>query len=404
MSTSILYHAFGVIGYEFKKTRFEAGSIVFEIRHKEGSLRCSTCRCSSVICRGSFLRRFRTLPIGGRPVFIELHVQRIECGRCGKIRQTEIGFAEERVSYTKRFQRFVLDLLRLMTIQDVAKHLGVSWDVVKGIQKDDLTKRYSRPSLKGLRRLAIDEIAVRKGHRYLTVVMDLDTGAVVFVGDTRGHEALDPFWKMLGRRKNAIEAVATDMGAAYLLAVRENLPNAVHVLDHFHVVKSFNDKLSELRRQLYREATDVLQKKVLKGTRWLLLKNPDHLEPSKKEDRRLEEALLLNKPLATAYYLKEDLRTLWTQHSKEKAEKSLDAWIRKAESTDIRILHTFAKTLQTHRNAILAYYDYPISTGPLEGMNNKIKTMKRMAYGFRDIEFFKLRILAIHEAKYALVG
>ncbi len=275
---------------------------------------------------------------------------------------------------------------------------------MKDIQKADLSKRFARPSLKNLRRIAIDEIAVLKGHRYLTVVMDLDSGAVVFVGDTKGHEALEPFWKMLGRRTNRIEAVATDMGTPYLLAVREHLPNAIHVLDHFHVVKSLNDKLSELRRQLYREATDVLQKKVLKGTRWLLLKNPENLEVSKNEDHRLQEALRLNQPLAIAYYLKEDLRTLWTQASKTQAAKNLSLWVRRAEASGIRLLQTFAQTLQTHRNAILAYYDCPISTGPLEGMNNKTKTVKRMAYGFRDMAFFKLRILAIHETKYALVG
>lgn len=404
MSTSILYHAFGIAGYDFRKTRFEAGTMVFEIAHKESHLRCPSCLCSSVTCRGTFLRRFRTLPVGGRSVFIELAVQRVECGRCQAVRQVEIGFADERLSYTKRFRRYVLELLRYATIQDVARHLGVSWDLVKGIQKVELTRRFSRPSLKSLRRLAIDEIAVLKGHKYLTVVMDLDSGAVVFVGDSKGHEALDPFWRMLGRRRTKIEAVATDMGLPYLFAVRENLPNAVHVLDHFHVVKSLNDKLSDLRRQLYREATDVLQKKVLKGTRWLLLKNPDNLETSKREDIRLQEALRLNEPLAIAYYLKEDLRTLWAQPSKQKAEKSLDLWIRAANASGIRVLQTFANTLQTHRTAILAYYDYPISTGPLEGMNNKIKTMKRMAYGFRDMDFFKLRIKALHETKYALVG
>lgn len=245
----------------------------------------------------------------------------------------------------------------------------------QGHSESRSSKTVWEAQLEGVRSLAIDEIAIAKGHRYLTVVMDLDSGAVVFVGDTKGHEALIPFWKLLGRYKDNIEAVASDMGQAYLFAIRENLPNAVHVLDHFHVVKSFNDKLSDLRRDLYREAVSGLQKDVLKGTRWLLLKNPENLDASKNEMARLEEALQLNKPLATAYYLKEELRGFWNKASKATADK-----------------------------AILAYYDYPISTGPLEGMNNKIKTMKRQAYGFRDIEFFKLRIKSLHKTKYALVG
>lgn len=404
MSTSILYHAWGIIGYDFKTVRFEEGAMIFEIAHQDHRLRCSSCRSSAVICRGANVRQFRTLPVGGRPVFLELPVQRVRCYHCGLVRQVEIGFADHRVSYTKRFERYVLDLLQFATILDVARHLDLSWDTVKGIQKADLKRRFENPNLKGLRRLAIDEIAIAKGHRYLTVVMDLDSGAVVFVGDTKGHEALIPFWKMLGRYKDNIEAVASDMGQAYLFAIRENLPNAVHVLDHFHVVKSFNDKLSDLRRELYREAVSGLQKEVLKGTRWLLLKNPENLDPSKNELTRLEEALKLNKPLATAYYLKEELRGFWNKASKTAADKTIRSWIGKAEASGVSILRSFAKTLAIHRNAILAYYDYPISTGPLEGMNNKIKTMKRQAYGYRDIDFFKLRIKSLHKTKYALVG
>jgi len=404
MSTSILYHAWGIYDYDFKSVAFREKKMVFQIAHQSSSLRCSSCESTSVICRGTSVRRFRTLPVGDRQVFIELPVQRVECLDCGVVRQVNIGFADPRVSYTKRFERYVLELLRFATILDVARHLHISWDVIKDIQKADLGERFSKPNLKVLRRLAIDEIAVSKGHSYLTVVMDLDSGAIVFVGDTKGHQALEPFWKMLGWHKRNIEAVATDMGKAYLFAVRENLPKAIHVLDHFHVVKYFNDRLSALRRELHREATFGLQKNVLKGTRWLLLKNPENLDDSKNEKARLEEALRLNKPLATAYYLKEELRTIWSQPDKQSAEKVIRSWISKAESSGIEILKTFAITLATHRRAILAYYDYPISTGPLEGMNNKIKTMKRQAYGFRDKEFFKLRIMALHEAKYALVG
>jgi transposase len=158
-------------------------------------------------------------------------------------------------------------------------------------------------------------------------------------------------------------------------------------------VKLFNDKLSDLRRDLYREAEDQLQKDVLKGTRWLLLKNPGNLEEKKGEKERLEEALRMNESLYTAYYLKEDLREVWNQPGKKQAEKVLDEWIRKALSSGISTFKTMAKTLSSYRSGILAYYNFPISTGPLEGTNNKIKTMKRQAYGFRDMEFFKLKIM-----------
>ena len=186
--------------------------------------------------------------------------------------------------------------------------------------------------------------------------------------------------------------------------ISENLPKAAIVFDHFHVVKLFNDKLSDLRRKLHRETTDVLQKEILKGTLWLLLKNPENLDPQKGEKERLDEALRINQPLATAYYLKEDLRQIWLQSNKQEAKRILQSWIKKAEASGIGILKKMAKTLAAFQSGILAYYDFRISSGPLEGTNNKIKTMKRQAYGFRDLEFFKLKIMALHETKYALVG
>jgi len=227
---------------------------------------------------------------------------------------------------------------------------------------------------------------------------------VVFVGDGKGADALKPFWKRLRPSGAVIEAVAMDMSGGYRAAVREHLPKAVIVFDHFHVVKLFNDKLSELRRQLYREATDVQHKEVLKGTRWLLLKNAENLDPKKDEKARLKEALKLNEPLAAAYYLKEDLRRFWEQPGKRFATTFLDGWIKRAEASGIKVVQQRARALAAHRSGLLAYYDVMISSGPMEGTNHKIKTMKRQAYGFRDREFFKLKILAIHETKHALVG
>jgi transposase len=186
--------------------------------------------------------------------------------------------------------------------------------------------------------------------------------------------------------------------------VRKHLSDAIHVFDHFHVIKLFNDKLSELRRDLYREATDQLHKDILKGTRWLLLKNPENLDGRRGERERLDEALRINQPLAVAYYLKEDLRQIWLQENKATARRVLQDWVRRAEASGIRILQRFAATLALHAPGILAYYDCPISTGRLEGTNTKIQLMKRQAYGFRDHEFFKLKIYAIHRTKYALVG
>jgi transposase len=404
MSTSLLYHAFGIRGYQYIRTDYRGGEVFFTIGQDLEMCHCSACGAGAVRPRGRVERRFRAQPIGSRPTTIVLLVPRVECLACGVVRQVEIAFADPRRGYTRSFERYALELSRRMTIRDVASHLGVGWDVIKDIQKRDLTRRFARPRLKDIAVMAIDELAVAKGHRYLTLVMDLDSGAVKFVGDGKGADALKPFWKRLRPSGARIEAVAMDMSGGYQSAVRAHLADAVIVFDHFHVVKLFNDKLSDLRRALYREATDVLHKEVLKGARWLLVKNAEDLDPEKDEKSRLKEALKLNEPLATAYYLKEDLRRFWEQPGKRFATTFLDGWIRRAETSGIKILQQMAKTLAAHRSGLLAYYDVMISSGPLEGTNNKIKTMKRQAYGFRDPEFFKLKILAIHETRYALVG
>lgn len=380
MSTSLLYHGFGIVGYRYVRSRYEGGTIIFTIDQDPSTLVCPFCERREVIRKGKIPRRFMTLPIGGKTVFIDFAVQRIKCLVCGVVRQVKIRFADEHRRFTRQFERYVLGLCQKMTMLDVAGYLRVSWDVVKDIQKRYLKRTFSRPRLKDLKRIAIDEITIGHGHSYLTVVLDLESGAVIFVGVGKGSSALDPFWKRLRSSGAKIEAVAIDMSPAYISAVSSRLPQATIVFDHFHVIKYFNDKLSNLRRDLYREAVDVLEKNVLKGTRWLLLKNPENLVPARKERDRLEEALRINKPLATAYYMKEDLRLLWKQPDKDKAEAHLKDWIARAESSGITMLKRFTKTLRMHRSGILAYYDYPISTGPLEGTNNKIKTMQRQAY------------------------
>jgi transposase len=293
MSTSLLYHVFGTKGYRYVRTAYVQGQTIFTLSQGPNTCRCSACGSADVVSRGHVERRFRCLPVGLRPTVLVLPVPRVECRACGVVRQVDVNFADPRRSYTRRFERYVLELSRRMTIRDVAAHLGVGWDLVKGIQKRDLSRRYARPKLKHLRRIAIDEIAVARGHRYMTVVMDLDSGAVVFVGDGKGADALKPFWRRLRPSGAKVEAVAMDMSAAYRQAVSAHLKGAVVVFDHFHVIKLFNDKLSDLRRSLYHRA-EADQKKVLKGARWLLLKNPENLDDAKDEEARLEEALALN--------------------------------------------------------------------------------------------------------------
>ena len=403
MSTSFIYHAIGLSGYEYVHQKFEGGSVVFRVRPKWRLLRCPACKSKRVTRRGLSLRKLRSLPIGRKPIWLLIEVPRVQCSACNCIRRICLGIVEHRRSYTRAFARYILDLTRVMTLKDVALLLGIGWDCVKEILKRNLARRFSRPKLRHVRHLAIDEISVRKGHKYLTLVMDLDSGAVLFVGDGKGAKALDPFWTLLRRSRAKIQAVATDMSTAYIGAVLDNLPGVPLVFDHFHVIKLMNEALTEIRRGLHRES-DAMGKKVLKGSRWILLKNPENLSVERDEASKLKEALKLNEPLSVGYYMKEDLRQFWSQKNRDAAQLTIDDWIKRAQASGIGPLMRIANTLAGLKFGILNWYDHPISSGRMEGTNNKIKVLKRMAYGYRDMDFFKLRILAIHEAKYALTG
>lgn len=404
MSSSLLYHAWGLRGYHHVRTDYVGSDVIFSVELAREKWRCAVCGSADLIGRGvGSVRIFRTAPCGMKGTLLKLAPQRVECKGCGVVRQLEVGFADERRTMTKTFERYALDLSRRTTILDTARHLKVSWDTIKDIQKRFLERRYAKPRLRDIRHLGIDEICIGHGYRYLTVVLDMRKGAIVFVGDGKGADALKPFWKRLRASRAKVAAVAIDMSAAYIDAVSRNLPTAKIVFDRFHVTKLFNEKLSQLRRQLQNEALSA-DKGVLKGTRWLLLKNPENLDDGRNERQRLKQALRLNKPLATAYYLKEDLRELWSQGGKRQAKCYFRGWLARARASGIDILKRLADTLEGHGDGILAWYDHPISNGPLEGTNNKIKTMQRQAYGFRDMAFFKLRIMAIHESRYVLVG
>ena len=320
MSTSLLYHAFGVRGYRYVKTEYVEGEVIFTIEQPRESYRCPVCGSDDVIGRGQ-----NCSPIPHRVDWRQAGV--LGAGRPpGGVSWLWRGPAGE--DWLRRSARHLhqsLSAVRLGTLavydhQGCGRHLGISWDVIKEIQKADLQRRFDRPKLKHLRQIAIDEISTAKGHVYLTIVLDLESGAVVHVGRGKGGDALKDFWTRLRRSGAKIEAVATDMSPAYIDAVTTHLPDATLVFDRFHVIKLYNDKLSELRRALYHQLKDTMQKDVLKGVRWLLLKRPENLDPTRNEPKRLQEALRLNEPLAMAYYLKEELNEIWEQDDEETAQ------------------------------------------------------------------------------------
>jgi transposase len=279
----------------------------------------------------------------------------------------------------------------------------MSWNTIKEMDKAYLKKHFGKPALRDVKYIAIDEFAVSKGHTYKTVVLNLENSQVLYIGEGRQKGCLDDFWKRLRNARAKVKAVAIDMWAVYIEAVTTNLPQAKIVYDRFHMVRNFNRTLDDLRRSVFHQETDLNKRRLLKGTRWLILKNSENLNESKSEMHRLAEALKVNQPLAAAYYLKEELQELWNEPTVAAAGKFLNSWIKKAHATGLFILKKFANSLAAHRSGIINWFEHPISTGPLEGLNNKIKVLKRRAYGYRDQDYFSLKVYAINECRYGLL-
>ena len=292
-------------------------------------------------------------------------------------------------------------LSRVMTMSDVAELTLLSWDTVKAITKTNLAKDYGKPALQGVRYLGIDEIHLGAKKRYYTIVIDLEDGRILWAKPGRGGAALKGFWPRLRRAKAKIKAVATDMSAAYWSAVRDHLPDAALVFDKFHVIKLMNERLDDLRRQMVREAEGAMKLKI-KGTRFLLLRNPENLKTE--QIPKLDRALRLTEPLLVGGYWKEELRELWNQPSRQDMEAFMKDWCEKAEQSAIGQLIKMAKTLRLHASGILAYSRHPITSGKLEGINNKIKTLTKRSYGFHDENFFILKLFSLHHSKYKLLG
>lgn len=403
MTTRELYKAIGVAGYESLECWRKDGVFHLRLAAPASCYRCPQCGNRDVVRRGQVYRFVHAPRIGMDRTVLFITTPRLECRICQRVLNAILPGVVPLCNYTKSFARIVVDLRKMMTIRDVARYLGVGEGMVRGIDKAYLQKTFAKPRLRDLEVIAIDEIYVGKKNKFFTIVIDWQSGAIVYVGEGKGQEALNRFWKSLRASRAKIKAVATDMSSAYYAAVIRHLPNAMQVFDRFHIVKLMNDKLTQLRRDLQREA-ELMDRNVLKGMRWLLLKHPDNLDDSKNERVRLQEALDLNRSLAIAYYLKEDLGQIWKQSTKAVATRFLTDWCRRARASGIRVLITMANTLEGHRSGILNWYDYPISSGPLEGINNKIGALQRMAYGYQDKDYFIAKLYALHLAKFALIG
>jgi transposase len=396
---SLLYHAFGLKGYRYLATRYEGREIIFEVEsEKEPEFK----KEGEWVKAGWRWREVRMVSIGFKAVWIRVKVQKWKNSETKKTREQEVEFVSKGATVSRALARQVVELARFMTLEDVSLLVKLSWGTVKEIVKKRLEKDYTRIGYKKVRRVGIDEIYLGKKEKFITLVLDLDSGRIIWVGAGRGVESLRGFWKRLKSAGGHLEAVAMDMSGAYASSVRERAPHAIITFDHFHVVKLMNERLDDLRRELVREAGDKVAKESIKKMRWLLLMSKKNLDES--GSIKLQKALDLNRPLAIAYLLKEELSLLWNQTDIQAAKEFLEQWCEKAQASGIAQLQAMVKTLKKHAQGILSYYTTGLTSAVVEGTNRKIKTLLNQAYGLRDQAYLKLRLFALHESKLKFTG
>ncbi len=352
---------------------------------------CQSCGHRASGCHSWTQRKIRDLSFATARIWVTCRYRKVFCAHCHGIHIEDLDLFHPYLRVTTRLALYIYQLCRLMTVSEVSQHLSIDWKTVKNIDKLYLERDYGQPDLNGLRILAVDEISVRKGHSYLTIVLDYLTGRVLLVGKKRKAKTLKRFFNQLsvGQRKR-IEAVVMDMWDPFIKAVKDKLPNAKIVFDLFHVVANFNRVIDKVRNSEYRKASKA-DKTVYKGAKYLLLKNRSNIR-RKKQRQQLKELLELNATISSVMILKDQLKHIWTYRSRTWAGKSLDHWCSLARSLNHRSLNSFTRMLERYRYGILNHCDYPIHNGKLEGVNNKIKVIKRKAYGFHDLRYFTLKI------------
>jgi transposase len=321
------------------------------------------------------------LPVGRRTQGVILEGHRQECLRRGATLREPIPFADGESRHLRAFARFAVDLCGIATVKHVAKLLGVGWDLVKDIFKEHLAGRLKRRPLHKVRYIAIDEFSVQKGHRYMSVVLDLESGEILYAPEGKDAAAVVPFLEQLKRAGAPLRAVAIDMSEAFANAVRSVYGDTVDIVhDPFHVVALASEAIDETRRDLVR-SLDGPERKVVKGTRFLLLKGLESLKPGSLE--RLMLLMEANEPLYQAYLLKEDLRRFWAYRSTAWAEAHGQQWLWRASHSRLAPFTKLAQTIRTHRAGILAWTKLRVTNGALEGMNNKENAISHRAFGFR---------------------
>lgn len=401
MSTSLLYHAYNIRGVEYQATRYIGNRIFLRAEVRQDHKFCANCESKDVIFKGRKKRFFHMPPLGRKRCMLELVMHRFCCKRCGHLFWPKLNFMDGNKRYTKAFQLTALELLQYGTIKDVAGYLNVGWDCVKDIHKTKLKVMYRNQSFKDLVYLGIDEFSIRKGHKYMTIFMNLQTGRIIHAIEGRAADNVSPFMKILRRKAKNLKAVAMDMSKSYIKATQENLSHVDIVFDRYHISALANKAIDELRKDIQVDLNKK-GKSYLKGSKYLFLKNYSNLKEDGKA--KLQALLDVNKPLFYMYNMKVLLRYFWLFSSHDKAKNFLYSWCQDAMESEISPLVKLGTTIDKYKDQILNFFKHRITNAIVEGTNNKIKTLKRQAYGYRDMEYFKLRLYHLHRTRYSFAG
>ena len=365
-----------------------------ELRPVGGPGVCSAC---GAVCKGvhDVQERFvRELSVLGMECWLLVHRRRVMCTQCGGPKVERLSWLGPWARHTNRFAESVARLCKVTSVKQAAALHGINWKTAKTIDKQYLEREIGPPNLSNLTVLAMDEFAIRKGQRYATIFVEPRRKEVLWVCNGHRREDVRAFFEMLGEHgRQRLEAVAMDMNGAYEHEVRSQCPNAQIVFDHYHVVAKYGHEVINRVRleEIERLKHDPSQRTLIKGARWLLLRNPRNL--SRPQDRiRLSELLSANRRIALVHILRDDLKHLWDFKYPAAAKRFWEQWRRRAIRSRIGPLKIFVRRLEPYIHGIIAHCRYPLHTSLLKGINNKIKVLKRVAYGYHDDQYFFLKI------------
>jgi transposase len=340
------------------------------------------------------VRRVRDLSCGDTRIFLELEVRRIDCRRCGKVKRERLDFLADNPLYSKRFAYYVGRRCRSATIKDVAAELRLDWHTVKTLDQQYMEAKLKRAGTPSPRVIGIDEIAIRKGHTYRIVVSDLLRGRPIwFGGKDRSEASMSEFYTWLGKKKSArIRLAVMDMWKPFRLATAAHASQAAILFDKFHVMRHLGEALDHVRKSEYGRLAGR-DRRYIKGQKYTLLSRKENLTLDGK--KALKTLLSANKRLNTAYVLKESFGQLWSYERAGWARRFFENWRGSLKWQRLKPYEKFAAMIDRHWGGIAAYCEpeNKVSLGFVEGLNNKIRVIQRRAYGLRNEEYLRLKIL-----------